>query len=85
MTANYTQKELAYLLGLPATTISRWENGSRIPGVKYAVGLSVATNRLVDEIFRDFRNEWVEKINQRVKTLDKGRKNSTITINDDKK
>lgn len=69
MTARYSQKDLAFLLDLPVTSISRWENGSRTPGVYYAIGLAVALHRLVDEIFRDFRDEWVEKINQRAKTL----------------
>jgi len=69
MTVNLTQKELAYLLDMPMTTISRWENGSRTPGVYHAIGLSVATHRLVDEIFRDYRDEWISKIEQRLETL----------------
>ena len=76
MTLNFTQKELAFLLGLPITSISRWENGGRIPGVYYAIGLSVATHRLVDELFSDYRNEWKDIIRQRLEALDSYKKQS---------
>ncbi len=69
MLSHRSQEELAYLLDLPATTISRWENGSRTPGVYHAVGLSVALHRLVDDIFSEYRQEWIEKINKRSKEL----------------
>lgn len=71
MLSKYSQKDLAHLLELPASTISRWESGSRTPTVYYAIGISVALHRLVDEIFSDYRSEWIEKINQNVQTLKK--------------
>ena len=87
ITAKYTKNDLAHLMDLPVLTISRWENGSRIPNVYHAIGLSVAFNRLVDEIFADYRNEWIEKINRRVRELEnlKVEKNRTETINDNEK
>jgi len=69
MTVHYTQKDLAHLLGLPVTSISRWENGARTPNVYYAIGLSVAMQRLVDEIFSHYRREWIEKIGMNKKSL----------------
>jgi len=36
----------------------------------YAMGLSVITRRLVDDIFHDWRLQWIDKIKQRQKLLD---------------
>lgn len=69
MSINRKQKEMAFLMGLPASQLSRWEKGIRIPGVYYAIGLAVVTRRLVDDLFSDFRREWQEKIRQRQKLL----------------
>lgn len=78
MFSHYTQEELAFLLEIPTTTLSKWENCSQTPTVYYAIGISVALHRLLDEIFSDYRNEWIEKINQRAQELEKfkGRKKS---------
>ncbi len=65
MTEHYTQKELAQLLDVPKSNLSRWENGSRVPSVYYAIGISVALHRLVDEIFSDYRNVWIDKMRER--------------------
>jgi DNA-binding XRE family transcriptional regulator len=78
MTSGYSKKELAHLMGLPPTTISRWENGTRTPVVYYAIGLAVALHRLVDEIFSDYRKEWIEKINQRAKSLHQNYKGQKV-------
>lgn len=69
---------------LPETTISRWENGKRTPVVYYAIGLAVALHRLVDEIFSDYRDEWVKTINQRAQILE-NKKSKKITNDNDKR
>ncbi len=82
--ARYTQEELSYLLGIPTTTLSKWENRSQTPSIHYAIGLSVALHRLVDEIFSDYRNEWVKIINQRAQILE-NKKSKKITNDNDKR
>lgn len=67
--SGYSQKELAYLLGLSPASISKWEDGVRTVKVYHAIGLSVACNRLVDEIFSDYRHEWIETVNKRRREL----------------
>jgi transcriptional regulator with XRE-family HTH domain len=69
MTMHYTEEEMAYLMGVTLTTISRWENGSRVPNVYDAIGLSVVTKRLVDELFSDYRHEWIKKSKKRAEAL----------------
>ena len=78
MLARYSQKDLAFLLGVPATTVSKWENWLVSPSVHYAIGLSVACHRLVDEIFPDCRRDWIETVNRRAAELEKmnGRKSA---------
>ena len=69
MLAHYTQEDLAHLLKVPVQLVSKWENWQVTPSVYYAIGLSVAFHRLVDEIFPEYRENWVQVINQRAKTL----------------
>jgi transcriptional regulator with XRE-family HTH domain len=69
MTQRLKQKELAFLLDLEPTQISKWEQGERLPGIYNAVGLAVATDRLVEDVFFDFRKEWQEKIRDKRKLL----------------
>jgi DNA-binding XRE family transcriptional regulator len=69
MTMHFSQTELAYLLEVPMQSISRWETGRGAPNLYYAIGLSVATRRLVDELFSDYRNQWINKIKQRMNSL----------------
>lgn len=64
------QKELAFLLDLEPTQISKWEQSERLPSIYNAVGLAVATGRMVDEVFFDFRQEWQKKVMERKKLLD---------------
>lgn len=68
------QKDLAFLMDLPAAQISKWELGERIPGVYNAIGLSVVMGVLVDEIFHDFRREWQERVRKRWDLLNRERK-----------
>lgn len=68
-TMNLKQKELAFLLDLEPTQISKWEQGERLPGIYNAVGLAVATGRKVEDVFLDFRKEWEEKVEERKKLL----------------
>jgi len=72
-----TQKDIAFIMGKSATEVSKWETGRRLPNVYNAIGLSVATNRLVEEIFLDYRREWQEKIEKRKRLL-KRRKDADI-------
>lgn len=67
MAINLKQKEMAFLMGLSPSQISRWEKGKREPGVYNAIGLAVATHRLVEDIFFDYRQEWQRKIKEREK------------------
>lgn len=82
--SRYTQEDLAYLLGVSITHISKWENWSVTPSVYYAIGLSVSFHRLVDEIFPNYRDEWVKTINQRVQILE-NKKSKNITNDNDKR
>jgi transcriptional regulator with XRE-family HTH domain len=81
MTEGLSQKDLAFLLDIPVTSISRWENCSRAPGVYYAIGISVATHRLVDEIFSDYRHEWKDKIQQKRELLEESQKQDSKESN----
>ena len=78
MAISLSQKDMAFLMGLPASQISRWERGKRIPSVYNAIGLAVAARRLVEDVFFDYRGEWQERIKERAKLLNpedkKGRK-----------
>ena len=69
MAISLSQKDLAFLMGLPASEISRWERGKRIPSVYNAIGLAVAAQRLVEDVFFDYRGEWQERIKKRAKLL----------------
>jgi transcriptional regulator with XRE-family HTH domain len=68
---NLRQKEVAFLMELPSSQISRWEKGKREPGVYNAIGLAITTGRLVEDIFFNYRQEWQEKIRERGKLLHK--------------
>ena len=64
-----SQKDLAFLMGVPASQVFRWEKGEREPLIYNAVGLAVATQRLVEDVFFDYRREWQERIRERAKLL----------------
>ena len=70
MMAHQTQEDVAYLLGVPATTLSKWENWNQMPSLYHSIGLSVVFNRLVDVIFSDYRDEWLKIIGERRKKLE---------------
>ena len=69
MATNLSQKDLAFLMGVPASQVSRWETGKREPLIHNAVGLAVVTHRLVEDVFLDYRQEWQERIKERAKLL----------------
>lgn len=69
MAISLSQKDLVFLMGLPASQISRWERGKRTPSVYNAIGLAVAAQRLVEDVFFDYRGEWQERIKKRAKLL----------------
>ena len=79
--SRYTQKDLAYLLGVPRQTVSRWEVGERVPGANYAVGIGVALHRMADDIFYPYRREWVDTINRRAPALLKTKANVNANVN----
>jgi transcriptional regulator with XRE-family HTH domain len=62
---NLTQKEAAFIMGVPPPQFSKWEQGEVEPGVYNAIGLAVTTGRLVEDIFFDYRREWQEKVRER--------------------
>lgn len=66
---NLSQKNLASLMRVPASQVSRWETGKREPLIYNAVGLAVATHRQVEDIFLDYRQEWQERIEEGAKLL----------------
>ena len=69
MAISLSQKDLAFLMGLPPSQISRWERGKRMPSVYNAIGMAVAAQRLVEDVFFDYRGEWQERIKERAKLL----------------
>ena len=69
-TINLGQKEAAFLMGVDPAQLCRWEKGEREPGIYNAIGLAAATNRLVEDIFLGYRQEWQEKIRERKKLFD---------------
>jgi len=71
MAVNISQKKAAFLVGVPAPQLSRWENGKAEPGIHNAIGVAMVTNRLVEDVFYDERREWREKIKERGKQLEK--------------
>ncbi len=66
----HRQKDLAFLLGISAFQISRWERGKSEPTLYHAIGLEVACSRLIDDIYRPYFDDWKEKIKERRKELE---------------
>jgi transcriptional regulator with XRE-family HTH domain len=62
MAMNLTQTDVAFLMDLKPTQISKWELGKKLPGITNAIGLAVATDRLVEDVFFDIRKEWQAKV-----------------------
>ena len=75
---NLTQKDAAFLMGTENTQISKWEKGEREPGIYNAIGLAVVTKRMVEDVFFDYRQEWEEKIGERMKLLGSNRQRTEI-------
>lgn len=71
---NLEQGDVAFLMEVPRSQISRWERGGREPGVYNAIGLATATGRLVEDVFFEYRRQWQEKIRGRSKLLDSAEK-----------
>ncbi len=67
---NLNQKEAAFLMGVNHRQISQWERGTKNPNLYNAVGLAVVTQKLVEDVFFDYRQEWKEKILERKKLFD---------------
>lgn len=84
MSMRLPQKDLAFLMDLDPTQVSKWEQGERLPGAYNTVGLAVATGVLVEEIFIDFRREWQERVRDRWKLLESIRKEETQTYSQQK-
>jgi len=71
---NLGQKEMAFLMGVPQPRISEWENDEIEPKAYNVIGLAVATGRMVEDVFFDYRQEWQEKIKERKKLFDSKKK-----------
>jgi transcriptional regulator with XRE-family HTH domain len=69
MAKNLSQKEAAFLMGVPPPQVSKWETGETEPGVYNAIGLAVTTGKPVEDIYLDYYEEWQEKIAEREKLL----------------
>ena len=66
----YTQKDLAFLLGLKNySTISRWEQGTAIPGIVVLLKLSILFRTLPGELYFDLIKELREEVYIREKSL----------------
>jgi transcriptional regulator with XRE-family HTH domain len=70
MLTRYTQEDVAFLLGVPVTLISKWENWQVTPSVYYLIGLEVVLHKLAGEIFPDCRDHWIKTVNQRAQELE---------------
>lgn len=57
-------------MGVNHRQISHWERGEKAPTLYNAVGLAVVTQKMVEDVFFDYRQEWKEKILERKKLLD---------------
>jgi transcriptional regulator with XRE-family HTH domain len=79
MALNLEQEDLAFLMDLDSTQISKWEQGERLPGIYNAIGLAAATGRLVEDIFFDFRREWQERFKERRKLIEAVRESKTYS------
>ncbi|MDP3052418.1 MAG: helix-turn-helix transcriptional regulator [bacterium] len=75
---NLSQKEAAFLMGMDHSQISKWERGEKEPGIYNAIGLAVVTRRTVEDVFLDYRQEWQEKIGERMKLLGPKRQNTNV-------
>ena len=67
---NLSQEKMAFLVGVPQCTISRWENAEREPSISNAIELATVTGRMVEDVFFDYRQECQEKIRERKKLFD---------------
>ena len=75
---NLSQRDAAFLMGMKDTQISKWERGEREPGIYNAVGLAVVTGKMVDDVFFDYRQEWKEKVGERMKLLAQQRQKAEV-------
>ena len=75
---NLSQRDAAFLMGMKDTQISKWERGEREPGIYNAIGLAVVTGKMVDDVFFDYRQEWKEKVGERMKLLAQQRQKTEV-------
>ncbi len=68
-------------MGTERTQISKSERGEREPGIYNAIGLAVVTKGMVEDVFFDYRQEWQEKIGERMKLLNSKRQNTNTFDN----
>jgi len=57
-----TQEEVAKILGLKASTISRWERGFRVPKLITAIKLSILYNTMADGLYLSVKRELKEEV-----------------------
>lgn len=65
----YSQREIAYMLGLNSTSvIGRWEQGLATPDLENVMKLSVIYKTLIEELYYDLRKSIVSEYTIRDKT-----------------
>ncbi len=72
----YTQREVARKLGLTSRgRLSEWESGTRFPGIRNLIKLSLLYHTLIDELYLDLRQSIIEEFegsSDESKILDSG-------------
>lgn len=64
-----TQKEIAKILGVSYSQISKWERGVRLPSLRHSLSLSFVYRKLVNDLFWDLYQEQKQIISKTEKTL----------------
>jgi transcriptional regulator with XRE-family HTH domain len=68
--AGYSQKEASFILGFKQTsTVSKWEKGLLLPGIRYIFILSHLYNVLPHKLYPTLWESTKEEINEKVLSL----------------
>ena len=49
---NYTQRYIAYKLGVSQQAVGKWENGENVPSLKHLITLSALIGCQIEELIR---------------------------------
>ena len=67
--ANIPLEDVAYLLGIDAYNLSRYENAKRQPSIETILTYHILFDAKLDSLFQDHYQSLVEKLTQRIKKL----------------